>query len=101
MIAKDNVLIGLETRFGADWPGQRCGAKTRRGTACQRPANKRNGRCRLHGFDSSSSPNWLIWNEPLMAKITASELDEIVEERTIKINPSKPTFDFNQEAQIT
>ena len=41
MIAKGNVLIGLETRFGADWPGQRCGAKTRRGTACQRPANKK------------------------------------------------------------
>lgn len=53
MIAKDNVLIGLETRFGADWPGQRCGAKTRRGTACQSPANKRNGRCRLHGGASS------------------------------------------------
>ena len=53
MIAKNNVLIGLETRFGPDWPGQRCGAKTRRGTACQRPANKRNGRCRLHGGASS------------------------------------------------
>ena len=53
MIAKDNVLIGLETRFGPDWPGQRCGAKTRRGTACLRPANKRNGRCRLHGVASS------------------------------------------------
>ena len=53
MIAKDNVLIGLETRFGADWPGQRCGAKTRRGTACQRPASKRNGRCRLHGGRST------------------------------------------------
>jgi hypothetical protein len=25
-----------------------CGAKTRRGTACQQPA-MRNGRCRLHG----------------------------------------------------
>ena len=53
MIAKGNVLIGLNTRFGADWPGQRCGAKTRRGTHCQRPANKRNGRCRLHGGQSS------------------------------------------------
>ena len=56
---------------------------------------------RLHGFDRGSPPNWLIWNEPLMAKITASELDRMVEERTIKINPSKPTFDFNNEAQIT
>ena len=53
MIAKGNVLIGVETRFGANWPGQRCGAKTRRGTAYQRPANKRNGRCRLHGGASS------------------------------------------------
>ena len=53
MIAKDNVKIGIEWRFGADWPGQRCGAKTRKGTACQRPANKKNGRCRLHGGAST------------------------------------------------
>jgi hypothetical protein len=32
MIAKGDVRIGLEWRFGPDWPGQRCGAKTRRGT---------------------------------------------------------------------
>ena len=43
MLTKDNVTIGIEWRFGPDWPGQRCGAKTRRGTACQRPANKKNG----------------------------------------------------------
>ena len=49
MLTKDNVTIGIEWRFGPDWPGQRCGAKTRRGAACQRPANKKNGRCRLHG----------------------------------------------------
>ena len=53
MIAKGNVLIGVETRFGADWPGQRCGAKTRQGLPCKRPANKRNGRCRLHGGAST------------------------------------------------
>ena len=53
MIAKDNVNIGIEWRFGPDWPGQRCGAKTRRGTACRRPASKRNGRCRLHGGRST------------------------------------------------
>jgi len=53
MIAKGNVKIGIEWRFGADWPGQRCGAKTRKGTACQRPANKKNGRCRLHGGAST------------------------------------------------
>jgi hypothetical protein len=43
MLTKNNVTIGIEWRFGADWPGQRCGAKTRKGTECQRPANKRNG----------------------------------------------------------
>ena len=53
MIAKGNVKIGIEWRFGTDWPGQRCGAKTRKGTACQRPANKKNGRCRLHGGAST------------------------------------------------
>ena len=53
MIEKDNVTIGIEWRFEPTWPGQRCGAKTRRGTPCQRPANKRNGRCRLHGGASS------------------------------------------------
>ena len=53
MLTKDDVNIGIGRRFGANWPGQRCGAKTRRGTACQRPANKKNGRCRLHGGPST------------------------------------------------
>jgi len=53
MLTKDNVTIGIEWRFGPDWPGQRCGAKTRKGTACQRPASKRNGRCRVHGGAST------------------------------------------------
>ena len=33
MLTKDNVTIGIEWRFGPDWPGPRCGAKTRRGVA--------------------------------------------------------------------
>ena len=53
MLTKDNVTIGIEWRFGPNWPGQRCGAKTRKGTACQRAANKRNGRCRVHGGAST------------------------------------------------
>ncbi len=48
-LTKGNVTIGVHTRFGPNWPGQRCLAKTRRGTACQRPAYKQNGRCALHG----------------------------------------------------
>ena len=53
MLTKSSIKIGLEWRFGPDWPGQRCGAKTRRGMGCQRPANKKNGRCRLHGGAST------------------------------------------------
>ena len=49
MLAKGHVKIGINTRFGPNWPGLRCLAKTRRGTKCQRAAYKRNGRCGLHG----------------------------------------------------
>ena len=69
MIAKDNVTIGTEWRFGPDWPGQRCGAKTRRGTPCQRPANKQNGRCRLHG-GASTGPR----TEQGRARISAANM---------------------------
>ena len=41
--------LGINTRFGPNWPGDRCLAKTRRGTECQRAAYKHNGRCALHG----------------------------------------------------
>ena len=67
MIAKGNVLIGVETRFGANWLGQRCGAKTRRGAPCRRPAKKRNGHCRLHGGASSG-----LRTEQGRAKIAAA-----------------------------
>ena len=46
-------MVGFATRFGDQWEGVRCGAKTRRGTLCQRPGTKRNGRCRLHGGRST------------------------------------------------
>ena len=53
MIAKGNVTIGLETRFGPNWPGVRCGARTKAGGACQRPAVKRTGKCTRHGGKST------------------------------------------------
>ena len=40
---------GHATRFGPDWPGRRCGAKTRAGGACQNPAIGGRNRCKLHG----------------------------------------------------
>ena len=48
-LTKGGVIIGVHTRFGPNWPGIRCLAKTRRGTECQSAAYKHNGRCRLHG----------------------------------------------------
>ena len=54
-VTKDISELGKATRFGPNWPGERCGAKTRRGTDCQRPAYKRNGRCGLHGGQSTGA----------------------------------------------
>lgn len=45
--------IGAKTRFGPDWPGQRCGAKTRAGTPCRRAAVSGRARCPLHGGRST------------------------------------------------
>ena len=53
MLTKGNVDIGIDWQFGPNWPGQRCEARTRRGTLCQRPGTKRNGKCRLHGGNST------------------------------------------------
>ena len=44
MLTKDNVTIGIELRFGPDWPGQRCGAKTQEVRARISAANLRHGR---------------------------------------------------------
>jgi len=41
------------TRFGPDWPGQRCLAKTRRGALCRNPAIQGPNRCRMHGGKST------------------------------------------------
>jgi hypothetical protein len=45
--------LGLGTRFGPDWPGERCGAKTRQSTPCQKAALKGRTRCQLHGGRST------------------------------------------------
>ena len=53
MITKDNCKIGQATRFGSDWPGKRCGAWTRAGGICSKPAYKDTGRCHNHGGAST------------------------------------------------
>jgi hypothetical protein len=45
--------IGMKTRFGPDWPGRRCDAKTRSGGECQKAAIRGKARCRNHGGLSS------------------------------------------------
>ena len=52
-ITKRNLLKGIPWRFGPNWPGKRCEAKTKKGTPCQRPAKLPVGRCRLHGGAST------------------------------------------------
>ena len=47
------IELGRGTRFGPDWPGTRCLAKTRRGTLCQNPAIGGRTRCKLHGGRST------------------------------------------------
>ena len=47
---KSNVKPWL---YGPNWQGTGCEARTRRGTLCQRPGTKQNGKCRLHGGRST------------------------------------------------
>ena len=44
-----NLKSGVPWQFGPTWQGRRCGARTRRGTACLKPALKGKTRCQLHG----------------------------------------------------
>ena len=48
-MVKVRFEAGNKWRFGPDWPGQRCGAKTRKGTPCQKLPLTGKARCRLHG----------------------------------------------------
>ena len=43
------ILAGKTTRFGLNWSGKRCLARTRKGGQCQCPAMKGKARCRIHG----------------------------------------------------
>ena len=56
---------------------------------------------KLHGFKIGSPPDWLQMKQHLITKISFSEVEKLIEERAIKTNPFKPTFDFNHKAVIT
>jgi len=68
-VTKANLKLGIPWQFGPNWPGQRCEARTRKGTACQRPARLPVGRCRLHG-GSSTGPR----TKEGLARLTASKI---------------------------
>ena len=42
-------------QLGPNWPGTRCGAKTRAGTPCKNPAVRGRRRCRMHGGRSTGA----------------------------------------------
>ena len=46
---------GRTGSWGQTGQGQRCGAKTRKGTPCQNPAMKGKARCRNHGGKSTGA----------------------------------------------
>ena len=54
-LANFNLKKGIPWQFGPNWPGQRCGARTRRGAECLKPALKGKTRCQLHGGKSSGA----------------------------------------------
>ena len=64
-----NLEKGIPWRFGPNWPGQRCGAKTRRGTPCKAPAKQPVGRCKVHGAGSTGPRT-----EEGLARLTASKI---------------------------
>ena len=64
-LVKGNVTIGVQTRFGPNWPGTRCLAKTHRGKECQRAAYKHNGRCALHGGRSTGPKTQRVVQRPV------------------------------------
>ena len=52
---KKLIEAGHATRLGADWPGQRCLAKTRQGKPCKNPVVTSRKKCRMHGGKSTGA----------------------------------------------
>ena len=79
---KANPEKGIPWRFGPDWPGQRCDAKTRKGTVCQKPPLTGKARCRLHG-GLSTGPKTLE-GKARLAELERSRAAQIAEEKALK-----------------
>ena len=66
------IESGVATRFGPDWPGNRCLANNRRGTPCQKPAITGKNRCQLHG-GKSTGPKTAEGNKREVIQIDAPQ----------------------------
>ena len=52
------LLTSEDWQLGPEWPGQRCGAKTRTGDPCKNPIVTGRQRCRMHsGAKGSGAPS--------------------------------------------
>jgi hypothetical protein len=74
-----------ETQFGANWPGRRCLARTRRGSECQKPAIKGRARCQLHGGRSTGAPR----GEAHGRYVNGQHTIEVVAERRAKADAGR------------
>jgi hypothetical protein len=54
----------------------------------------------LKGIPVGSPPDWLIWHEPLMTKMSLLDISNLPTGE-VRYNPSRPTFDFNHGVEIT
>ena len=77
MVAKNNIRIGLQMRFGPDWPGVHCGARTKAGGQFQRSVVKRTGRCTRHDGKSTGSSTQAGRNKIAASHTTHGKLRKI------------------------
>src|SRR5262245_48578848 len=85
--------------FGDDWPGLRCGAKTRSGAPCRKPALRSKRRCQLHGGKGNGAPtgvrngNWRhgrCTNAAKEARRRTRELGIRARRRLLLLKPMRP-----------
>ena len=90
------IEAGMATRFGPNWPGRRCLAKTRQGTPCQNPAIEGPGRCKLHG-GKSTGPR----TEEGKARSVAAHAKHGRRSKAINAKIRRTTYALNRELFFT
>ena len=96
------IDAGIETRFGPDWPGRRCGAMTRQGTPCENPRIKGRGRCKLHG-GRSTGPRSTAGRARVAATHTTHgrrAKDHVEKVRAIKLELKRITHELRRDRLI-